>query len=60
MPRVKDFEKVVEGRIREALARTYEKDSDWLKAIEIAKDWVKVKHKIDETDEGAALRGDDP
>lgn len=55
MPRTKDFDKLVEENIRRALARVYDKDSDWLKALEIAKDWAKVKHKIDEGDEGAAL-----
>lgn len=55
MPRTKDFDKLVEDSIRDALKRSYEKDSDWLKAIEIAKDWAKVKHKIEEQDEGSGL-----
>ena len=55
MPRTKDFDKLVEDSIRKALARQYEKDSDWLKAIDIAKDWAKVKHKIEEGEEGGGL-----
>lgn len=59
MPRTKDFDKLVEDSIRKALSRVYDKDADWLKAIEIAKDWAKVKHKIEEQDEGSGL-GDTP
>lgn len=58
MPRTKDFDKLVEENIRKALTKVYDKDSDWLKALEIAKDWAKVKHKIDEEPEGAGLLGD--
>ena len=55
MPRTKDFDKLVEDSIRKALSMSFEKDSDWLKAIEIAKDWAKVKHKIEEGEEGGGL-----
>ena len=59
MPRKRDFETLIEDKIRDAVGRVYDKDSDYLKAIAIGLDWVKVKHKIDEEKEGAAFLGGD-